>query len=137
VRADFLVARNAPGLFQTSTDNGNFAVAFHADGSAVSTDSPARRGEAVTLYGTGLGPCDRTPPDGFAVPVNPVYSLADPAEVVSGDVVLQPVWAGALAGRVGVQAVRLNIGTELPSGSAKLIVRVNGQESNAVLLPVE
>jgi uncharacterized protein (TIGR03437 family) len=137
VRADFEVVRNAPGLFQKSTDEGSFAIATHPDGSAVSAASPARRGEIVTLYGTGFGPCDRTPPEGFAVPISPLYTLVDTVEILSGETVLAPQWAGAATGQVGVQAVRLAIGPELPSGNAKVTLRVNGQESNAVLLAVE
>jgi uncharacterized protein (TIGR03437 family) len=42
----------APGLFQW---NGNFAVAQHADGTLVSSSAPAKPGEVVVLYATGLG----------------------------------------------------------------------------------
>ena len=137
VRTDFTVARNAPGLFQAMADGEAYSVAAHQDGTAVTAASPARRGETITLYGTGWGPCDRRPPDGFALPASPAFTLADPVEVVAGDAVLQPVWAGAAPGRVGVEALRLKIGAELPPGPARLKVRVNGQESNTVLLPVE
>ena len=66
-----------------------------------------------------------------------MFTLEDPVEIVIGDGSLVPLWAGAAPGRVGVHAVKLRIGAELPSGAVKLAIRVNGQESNAVLLPVE
>jgi uncharacterized protein (TIGR03437 family) len=47
----------APSLFQW---NGNFAVAQHADGTLISPTSPAKPGEVVVLYATGLG---RTSPE--------------------------------------------------------------------------
>ena len=67
----------------------------------------------------------------------PSYTLVDPVEVVNGETILAPLWAGAAPGRVGVHEVRLHVAPELPSGALALLVRVNGQDSNTVLLPVE
>jgi uncharacterized protein (TIGR03437 family) len=47
------MANTAPGFFQWT--GLNFAVAEHADGSLISPDDPARPGEVVVLFGTGLG----------------------------------------------------------------------------------
>ena len=71
----FTVARNAPGLF--STGDGKAAIATHQNGSLISAHSPARHGEVVTLYGTGLGPYHPAPADGVAVPSTTKYPLAD------------------------------------------------------------
>ncbi len=43
----------APALFQLS---GAVVLAAHLDGTVVSADVPARRGEVVVVYATGLGP---------------------------------------------------------------------------------
>jgi uncharacterized protein (TIGR03437 family) len=137
VKANFTVARNAPGLFQSQVDGEIYAIAVHEDGSAITLVAPAKRGETVTIYGTGFGPCDRRPPEGFAVPEAPVYTQADAVQVIAGEATLDPVWAGASAGRVGINALRLLIGSDLPSGSLKIAVRINGQDSNTVALPVE
>ena len=61
----------APGLFQWS---GNYAVAQHADGTLISSTSPAHAGEVVVLYATGLG---RTSPDIYpgSVPVTALGML--------------------------------------------------------------
>ena len=45
------VAEISPGLFQ----NNSFAAASHVDGSVITPEAPARGGEIVVLYGTGLG----------------------------------------------------------------------------------
>ena len=65
--APFTVSRNAPGLYGTVTNAQTFAVATHQDGSTISVTSPARRGETVSLYGTGLGPFNPEPADGVEV----------------------------------------------------------------------
>jgi uncharacterized protein (TIGR03437 family) len=136
--ADFTVVRNAPGLFATATDTGAFAIAAHQDGSLISAKSPARRGEVVTLYGTGLGPYNPMPLDGFPVPADSKYPLADAAKVMVGSVGINPVWAGAAAGRIAVAVVEFKIDNSVPHATTvSLKVRVNGHDSNTVLLPVE
>ena len=92
----------------------------------------------MTVLGTGFGPCDRQPPDGFAVPESPVYTLLDPVEAFAADLPLEALWAGASPGRVGVQAVRVRVAAELPDAPAFPIkVRINGRESNTVMVPLE
>ena len=115
-----------------------FALASHENGEPVTGESPARRGEVVTLWGTGFGPLERTLPDGFAVPESLSVALADPLEILAGDLVLTPEWSGAATGFVGTTVTRVRIGDELPAASTvELRVRVNGRESNKVLLPIE
>lgn len=138
VNGSFTVVRNAPGLFNTLTDGRAFGIGTHEDGSAVSTDSPARRGEIVTLLGTGFGPYDQRPLDGFPIPPSAAYQLIDAVSVVFGDMTVTPVSSGAAAGRVSVTALRVQISEDFPhSTTVELKVRVNGRESNTILLPVE
>src|SRR6266542_3677693 len=77
--------------------------------SAVTPDAPAKPGELVSLLGTGLGPYDRLPPDGFAIPAAAEFRLADRLQVAAGDTVVDPISALAATGQIGVTAVRLRI----------------------------
>jgi uncharacterized protein (TIGR03437 family) len=138
VQARFTVAPNAPGLFQHTFEGRPFGAFAREDGSPVSPEWPARRGEILTLYGTGFGPCDRRPPDGFRVPPGAAGALLDPAELVIAGEVVQPLAAGLAEGRVGVQSVRFRLGDAFAEGGAlEVKLRVNGVESNTVLLPLE
>ncbi len=138
VQAAVTVVRNAPGLFQQSAGEKTLAVAVHEDGSAITMDAPARRGELVTIYGTGFGPTDRPRPAGFALPDAPPFLIADPVEVSVGDGGSQPASAFAVAGRIGVDAAQFRVPGEVASGvPAAVLLRVNGQDSNTVLLPVQ
>jgi len=52
-----------PGIFETIGSNGlRHAVLMRPDGSFVSPENPARRGEIIALFATGLGPV--APPAG-------------------------------------------------------------------------
>jgi len=136
--AAFTVTRNAPGLYGTVANAETFAVAAHQDGSSISVSSPARRGETVSLFGTGFGSYNPEPQDGIAVSAATKYPLADSAKIVVGEQQIEPVWAGAAAGKVGVAVVQLKIDESIPHASnVALKVLVNGIESNSVLLPVE
>ena len=138
ISANMIVTRNAPGLFSKAFDGQQLAVAAHEDGSAVSIESPARRGEIVTLFGTGFGPYDRSYPDGFPVPVSMQLLVADAVEVLAGDLTFTPAWTGAAEGLVGTTGTRLKISDEIPSArQLELRVRIQGKDSNKVWLPVE
>ena len=76
VKAEFQVVRNAPGLFANTVEDRAWAVAAHADGTAVSATAPARRGEKITLFGTGFGPTSPQRPWGFAAPEEIAYTPA-------------------------------------------------------------
>jgi uncharacterized protein (TIGR03437 family) len=138
VSAAFQAARNAPGLFHTVMGGQAVAAALHEDGRVILPGSPARRGELITLLGTGFGPFTVRPPDGFAVPPAPSLPLADPVEIVAGSLRVVPEWAGATPGYAGLTSVRFRYSGAAPaSGYLGLKVKVNGRESNAVVVPFE
>ncbi len=134
----FTAARNAPGLFSRQISGKPYWVALHADGSLVTPKSPARRGETVTALGTGFGPYKPQPADGFAVPASSTFPLADPVELEFSGHMVKPAFTGAAPGHVGITEVRFLIADPFPSGrTIEIQVRVNGHNSNTVLLPLE
>jgi uncharacterized protein (TIGR03437 family) len=139
VTAEFTVRRNSPGLFTLANQQGApLALALHEDGTPVTPESPARRREVISLFGTGLGPYEQLVIDGFLVPAEALYRLVDPLSVVAGELLLTPQWAGAAPGYVGTAVVKVKIADEMPPASLlDLVVSVNGVESNRVQLPVE
>ncbi len=140
VTGTFTISRNAPGLFanSTDTDSRKFSRATHQDGSAVTPDSPARRGETISILGTGFGPYDQKVIDGFIIPDAANYKLLDTVVLNAGDQTLQPVWSGAAPGYIGTTSTKFKIDDTFPAATnVELTVQVNGKPSNKVLLPVE
>ena len=138
VRSLFKIVRNAPGLFPVQVVDQVFAMAVHEDGSPITTDSPAKRGELITVYGTGFGPTDNPRPLGFPIPVSPDYLIVDSATVQVADAVINAEKAFAVPGRQAIDAVQFRLGDNAPSGTtASLKLTVNGVDSNTVLLAIQ
>ncbi|MCW5978004.1 MAG: hypothetical protein KIT09_07990 [Bryobacteraceae bacterium] len=138
VTGEFKVLRNSPGLFTRLFDERLFVMASHEDGSAVTLESPAARGETIRIYGTGFGPYDRAAPYGFNLPGSPRFTLADPLELFVAGRPVKHEWAGGAAGYAGADVLHLRITDELPAAATvDLKVRINGRESNEILLPLK
>lgn len=133
----FTVVRNAPGIFGQQINDQFIATVQRPDGTLAAPDKPAKRGEQVVLMGTGFGAYQRGLLDGFPAADNPPNPLSIPAEILAGDAVLAPDFAGAAPGLVGVTLIRFTIPAEWPAGSVELRVRQAGVESNRALLPLE
>jgi uncharacterized protein (TIGR03437 family) len=136
ISGTFTVAHNAPGLFFQTIKSVNYALALHADGSPVTTASPAEAGETISLLGTGFGPYKQTVLDGF-FPPNPPPAVAD-SVTLSVDRVNPPSTSTAAPGFTGVDLTQFQLPTGLPSGtSVPVLVSINGVDSNTVMLPVK
>jgi uncharacterized protein (TIGR03437 family) len=135
VKAGVHVVRNAPGLFTQPVGALQYALATHASGALVTPGEPARPGETITLFGTGFGPYHGNAPDGFAVPKTLNLPLADPVKILAGDLSLDPLFAGAAQGEIGVVVIRFQIPADAAS-PLELLVTANGKRSNTVVIPV-
>jgi len=137
VTGTFNIVRNAPGLFTQPGTNPPIALALHEDGTPITTASPAKAGELVSLLGTGFGVYTKTLLDGFQPPSNPP-ALADPVQVTVGSATVTPDASTAAPGYVGYALTKFRITGDMPSGTnATVTVQVNGQPSNSVLLPLQ
>jgi uncharacterized protein (TIGR03437 family) len=107
----------APGVFQTTMSDGvNRVVAVRPDGSFVSVENPARRGEIIRAYVTGLGPV--SPP----VATNSQSIPGTDANVV-GQVIVGVANAGTrlvsakvATNLIGVYEVAFQVPSDSPAG---------------------
>jgi uncharacterized protein (TIGR03437 family) len=136
ISGTFKVARNAPGLFYQTTDSVNYAMALHADGSMVTTASPAAAGETISLLGTGFGPYQQTVLDGF-FPPNPAPPVQDPV-LLSVAGVNPTSTTTAAPGFTAVDMTQFQVPSGLAAGtSVPVLVTINGVDSNTVMLPLQ
>jgi uncharacterized protein (TIGR03437 family) len=139
VPATLTISRDAPALFtQANPQNQPLVLALHQDGSLITFNSPAIRGEQISIYGTGFGPYVTTTIDGFFVPATPTNSVADPVMLNVGGINKTPDFAGAAAGAVGLTLIRMTISDDLPTATTvNLVVTVNSKPSTTLMLPLQ
>jgi uncharacterized protein (TIGR03437 family) len=112
----------APGLF----------AATHADGTAVTEDAPAVRGEVVIFYATGLGPAQPNPPDRFAAPSTaPIAELADFQVLLDGTAIDSSLvqYAGLAPLNAGLYQVNVLMPANLPPTNPEIRLSVAGSLS--------
>ena len=137
ISATFTVARNSPGLFGQNVNSQMYAIALHADGSAITPNSPAQGGETISLLGTGFGPYSAPVIDGF-FPPTPPPALADTVIINVGNQNPAPTWSGAAPGFSGVAMTTFQVPASIAgSGAVQVTVTVNNITSNAVMLPMQ
>lgn len=129
------VASFQPGIFMV---DGKRGIAVHGSNNAlVTTGSPARRGEVIVIYATGLGPV--APPIGTGVAASPQYLTfaASPVTVMIGNQSAPPLFVGLTPGFAGLFQVNVRIPQTAPTGDIAISLEAGGAASPTVLLAVE
>ncbi|MFB3829085.1 MAG: Ig-like domain-containing protein [Bryobacteraceae bacterium] len=133
----------APGLFETTLpDNRRQAVLLKPDGTFVSPVNPARRGEIIRTYVTGIG--NTTP----ALPTNSPGLPAQESTIDITNIVVGVAGAGVRVvsarhapGLIGVSEVAFELPSDAPMGTQPFVVAVaQGGSlvfSNPSIIPVQ
>ena len=118
---------------------GLFPVSRHADGTLVTRESPARRGEFLLFFGTGFGPARLPILSGALAPLAPT-PLVSGIEAEIGGTALAPAdiyYAGLAPGYAGLYQFNLRIPAGTPPGDAEVRVGIAGEWSQpGVRVPI-
>lgn len=108
----------APGLFTFTFEPGGPAAAIHAGGRPISAQDPARRGESIMLFATGLGP---TP--------QPLVRIGGLNAAVS--------YAGPAPGFPGLDQINVTVPADAPPGTAvRIDLQVGSVSANPATLAI-
>ncbi|MBI4442797.1 MAG: hypothetical protein HY649_05415 [Acidobacteria bacterium] len=136
----FTLLSNRPGIF---VSNGQPAIQHGSDYSPVSFANPARRGEAIVIYATGLGATTPAVPIGSPAPFGMLSTCSSvprrPPLVRIGGTNAALLFCGLAPGFVGLYQLNVEVPADAPSGLADLAIieTTVGEPSNTVKLPVE
>ena len=125
----------APALFSNSgvfTGMGFSVVSGNAI-RPVSSVMPARSGDQITVYATGLGPTNPATPTGLAPPV--LSRTVASVNVTVGGQPATVLFAGAAAGTLGTYQINFTVPLGL-QGTQPVTVSVDGVSSNPANLPL-
>ena len=131
------VYTGAPAFF---TWRGNLGIAVHLDGSLISPEKPAKGGEIVILFVTGLG---RVSPDTGSSRIAHVPVSINPAAqlqvVIGGIPVPAPniLYAGLAPNYAGLYQVNVRLPDALPPASDVRMVAYGQNSPGPVVLPLD
>lgn len=119
------LAATCPGVFFSGDYRG---AVLHADYSLVSAANPARPGETVMLWLTGLGELSPAVPAGAAHPAAPLaWAVATPISVFFGGEPAPPVlFSGGAPGFAGLNQINVTIPLSAPVGASVPVAILTG-----------
>ena len=121
----------APGLFFSGA---NVGVITHANGTLVTTASPATPGETVTIYATGLGLTSPVVPTGVRAAAN-VSVVTGPTVTI--DSLSAQAAAGLANGSVGLNTVSVVVPAGVHRGTnVPVVLNIGSQQANTVTLAI-
>jgi uncharacterized protein (TIGR03437 family) len=123
----------APGIFVGG--DGSPVIVDYRTGALVSAAQPAKPGDVLIIYATGVGPIANPPPSGTPAPLDTLFQLAVPVTVAFGNQAATAAFAGLAPGFIGVYQVNVAVPALAP-GATTLQLRVSGAASNLVPLSV-
>ncbi|MBI2690025.1 MAG: SMP-30/gluconolactonase/LRE family protein [Acidobacteria bacterium] len=135
----FVVAPAQPGIFTKNQQGSGQGIVVRSDQVTLAEPgTPARPGEAIVIYATGLGPVSQPVAAGAPSPSNPLAVVLSPVTVVAGGKTAQVIFAGLTPGFAGLYQVNAILATDTPAGNAvPLLIRVDGRESNVVDIAIQ
>lgn len=142
---------NAPGIFTTDqSGRGQGAVLINSTGELAAplgsvpglASRPAKGGEIITVYCTGLGDVTNPPGTGRRASSSPLSVTVAPTKATFGDIYsgidAQVLFSGLAPGFVGLYQVNIQVPANAPSGDRiTLMLSSGGALSNPVTIAVD
>lgn len=129
----------APGLFIKDAQTPPRAAVRNQDGvTENSSSAPARRGEVISIYGTGPGAFSRTPADGAAPGASPLATTKSTPQVYIGGIEATVQFSGLNPDAPGLWQINVTVPTNsFITGRVPVRVYVDGVDSNEVAVFVQ
>ena len=115
---DIPLARSAPGIFTIPPAGTGPGALLHANFTLVNAAAPARRGETLLLFLTGLGAVSPTIADGSAAPSSPLSVVTADVKVYIGGRLATVIFKGLAPGLAGLYQINFTVPTNATTGSA-------------------
>jgi enamine deaminase RidA (YjgF/YER057c/UK114 family) len=108
----------------------------------ITSDHPARSGEIIQLYASGLGPVTPPVPDGATAPGSPLSRTVNPVTCgaldASGNMIpLAVLFAGLAPGQTGIYQLNLELPGSLPAENTLQVRCGVGSNNGSIAIPVQ
>jgi uncharacterized protein (TIGR03437 family) len=115
------LAPYAPGVFYRTSASVDADI-IHVDNSWVSQSSPAKAGEILVVWATGIGNLSQLATTGAASPGSPPAQAVDLPTVTVGGAAAVVQFAGLTPGSVGLVQINIQLPATLPAGASLPLV---------------
>ena len=138
VPESFLLAGAQPGIFTANLQGTGQGIIMGPDQVTLATPSaPVRRGDAIVIYGTGLGAVSPPVAAGSPAPSTQLSRTTLPVEVRIGGAPAQVLFSGLTPGFAGLYQVNAIVPATSTTGDAVPVsISVAGQAGNEVTIAV-
>ncbi len=127
-----------PGIFSTASSGAGQGAILDAQFRLVGSSNPARAGDVIQIFATGLGPTTPTVVTGEAAPSSPLANVNAPVQCRIGNASAEVLFAGLAPGFVGLYQVNARIPTGTAAGGAvPVVISVGTATSNTVTIAVQ
>jgi uncharacterized protein (TIGR03437 family) len=132
------VAAARPGVFTTTQDGKGQGVIMDVNNRLVDASNPAKAGDVVVVYCTGLGTTNPAVRSGEAAPASPLARVVTPVTVTIGGQPATVQYAGLTPGFAGLYQVNVQVPSGVtPGASVPLVISQDGVPSNTVALAIQ
>ena len=132
-----LVTAARPGVFTQNASGGGPGSVQNVNFQIVTPARPVKTGDAIIIYGTGMGAVFPEVASGDPAPASPLARTAEDVTVTIGGRSASVLFAGLSPGFTSLYQVNAVVPAGVPAGEADLVVSIAGQASPVVTLAVE
>ncbi len=127
------VVSYAPAFFE----NAGFAAALDAGNNPITAANPARRGQTIELFASGLGPVTNQPASGFPGPTDPLAQTTSQPTMTIGGQAASVSFSGLAPGFAGLYQLNVVVPANAPTGVDQVVVTIGGAVSPAANISVQ
>jgi len=130
------IGATAPGVFTVPPGGIGYGAILHADYTLVTTKSPAKPGETVQVFLTGLGAVTPAITDGAAAPSDSLVKATNTIGANIGGTSATVAFAGLAPGLAGLYQVNVTLPATLTAGDNYLAISGPDAYTAEVLIPI-
>jgi uncharacterized protein (TIGR03437 family) len=130
------IGKTAPGVLTQSQNGLGYGDVVHLDGSLVNAGNPAKIGETVSIFLTGLGAVNPAISDGAAGPTTPLANATSTIAAYIGGVQATVSYAGLAPQLAGLYQINLTVPAGVTAGDNNLDIAGPDAYSSECLIAV-
>lgn len=127
----------SPGIFSLPPGGSGTGAILRQDFSVVSSSNPAKKGETIQIFLTGLGTVKPAIPAGAAAPSNPLSKVENDVFVFIGGKLAPVLYSGLAPGLAGLYQINATIPVTVASGNLDVQIVTEDADHLQVTVPVQ